>query len=117
MITPLALYQWIDLLWLPIAFVVVERGKRLLTAGFILSCVLLLRLQIELLEEGGFPNGIMHFMESDIYARGLIVYGSFIALFLAISRFSPGVNKNIHIAASITIFFAAFCTSTLIMVL
>ncbi len=108
---------WIDLLWLPSAFFITARGKRLLTAGFIVSCMILLRLQVELLAEGGFPNGIMGFMESGILARGMMTYGVFIALFLLISRLSPGVDKSIHIAASISVFFAAFCVSTLIMVL
>lgn len=112
-----ALLNWIDLLWLPAGFFIVERGKRLLTMGFILSCMILLRLQVELLDEGGFPNGIMGFMESGILTRGMVTYGVFIALFLLIARFSPGVDKSIHIAASISVFFAAFCLSTLIMVL
>lgn len=112
-----SLLNWVDLLWLPAAFFIMERGKRLLTFGFIISCMILLRLQVELLAEGGFPNGIMGFMESGILARGMITYGAFIALFLLISRFSRGVDKSIHIAASISVFFAAFCLSTLIMVL
>ena len=43
------LYQWIDLLWIPVALLTMEKGKRLFTVGFICACVLLLRLQVELM--------------------------------------------------------------------
>ncbi len=110
-------YQWIDLLWVPAALLTMERGKRLLTCAFILSCVLLLRLQVELLRQVGFPNGFFGLMAGDIYPRGLMTYGVFILLFLLMARMSLGTTKTIHMAASITILIAAFCLSSFIMVL
>lgn len=111
------LLSWIDLLWIPIALLTAERGKRLFTAIFAGACILLLRLQVELLRGIGFSKGFLGFMTSDILYRGMVVYGLFILLFLILAHFSKGGDKNIHIAASITIMIAAFCVSTFIMVL
>ena len=111
------LYHWIDLFWIPVALLTMERGKRLLTAFYVLACVLLLRLQIELLEDGGYTHGILGLMKSAIYPRGLVVYSVFILLFLLLAYFSKGSHRAIHLAASITILIASFCVSTLIMVL
>lgn len=109
--------DWIDLLWVPIALLTMERGKKLFTCGFVLSCSLLLRLQVELLRELGYPYGFFRLLDSSIFTRGLITYGLFIALFLLLAYFSKGGDKNVHIAASITILIAAFCVSLLVMVL
>ncbi len=108
---------WIDLLWVPVALLTMERGKRLLTCGFVLSCSLLLRLQVELLQQVGYPYGFFRLMDTGIFTRGLITYGGFITLFLLLAYYSPGSNKSVHMAASITILIAAFCVSFLIMVL
>jgi hypothetical protein len=111
------LYQWIDLLWVPLALVLMERGKKLFTCAFVLSCVLLLRLQIELLQQLGYGRGFLGLLESAIYPRGLITYGVFTGLFIFLAYYSKGADKNVHIAASITILIAAFCVSSFIMVL
>lgn len=111
------LYQWIDLMWIPVALLTMEKGKRLFTVGFICACVLLLRLQVELMGDIGYANGIFGLMESDAYARGLVTYALFITLFMILAHYSPGVDKSIHIAASITMMIGAFCVSALVMVL
>lgn len=108
---------WIDVLWIPVALAIMERGKKLFTCGFILSCVLLLRLQVELLHQIGLPYGFFGLMDSPIFIRGMIAYSTFIAFFLALAYYSPGADKNVHIAASITILIAAFCVSLFFMVL
>lgn len=111
------LYQWIDLFWLPVAWYAVEKGKRFLTISFVLGCILLLRLQIELMHSTGFSNGFIGLIEMGIYERGMITYGFFIGLFLLLAHFSKGSDKNIHLAASITVMIAAFCVSTFVMAL
>lgn len=108
---------WIDFLWFPVALVTMERGKRLLTCLFILGCVVLLRLQVELLAQIGFPRGVFGLLDSALLLRGLVTYGVFIALFLIIAHLSQGAHKAIHLAASITMMIASFCVSTLVMVL
>jgi len=110
-------YEWMDLIWVPVALVSVERGKRLLTLGFIGLCVLALRLQIELFRDLGFSRGYLGFMESDIFPRGIITYGIFTAFFLILAFYSKGSDKNVHMAASISILIAAFCVSSFVMVL
>lgn len=111
------LLSWADLFWLPVAFLTMERGKRLLTCGFVLSCALLLRLQVELLHGIGYPYGFFGLMAAPVMIRGLVTYGVFILLFLLLAYFSKGSDKSIHIAASITIMIVAFCVSSLVMVL
>jgi hypothetical protein len=117
MITLQTILPWADLFWVPVALAVAEPGKRLLTAGFAGACVLLLRLQVELLQELGLSRGFFGLMQSDILNRGMVTYGVFILFFLIIAHFSKGTYKTIHLAASITIMITAFCVSTLIMVL
>lgn len=109
--------SWIDFLWVPVAFATMERGKKLFTCGFVLSCSLLLRLQVELLQQTGFSRGVFGLVQMPLFNRGLIVYGGFILLFLLLAYFSKGADRNVHMAASITILIAAFCVSTLVMVL
>ena len=111
------LYPWVDLLWIPVAMAAVERGKWLLTAGFVLACVFMLRLQLELMGAIGLSRGFFGLMEASLYNRGLATYGLFIGLFLVLAHFSKGGDKNVHMAASITILIMAFCVSSLVMVL
>ena len=116
-LTAQTLYEWMDLLWIPIALLLMEKGKKIFTCLFILGCVLLLRLQLDLLGQIGRPNGLLGWIETDAYLRGVACYGVFIALFLLLARLSPGSDKNVHIAASITLMILAFCLSSLIMLL
>ncbi len=111
------LYSWIDLLWLPLAYLTMEKGKRVLTCLYVIGCVFLLRLQIDLIRSTGFENGFFGVVKMGIFERGLITYGLFIGLFLLLAFFSKGSNKNIHFAASLTMLILAFCVSTLVMAL
>lgn len=117
MITTAAILYNIDLLWIPVALATMERGKRLKTCAFILGCWLLLRLQVELLREIGMEEGFFGLMDSPVFTRGLITYSVFIFLFLVMAFFSKGADKHVHLAASISMMIAAFCVSTLVMVL
>lgn len=111
------LLPWADLLWAPLALLVVPKGIKIKTAVFTLFCAFALRLQVELLQSIGFHRGFLGLMESPILTRGQITYGVFILLFLILAYFSPGVDKHVHIAACITILIVAFCVSTFVMVL
>lgn len=117
MITTQTLFNNIDLLWIPVALITMERGKRLKTCAFILSCWFLLRLQVELMGELGLPKGFFGLIDASIFQRGLITYSVFILLFLILAFFSKGSDKHVHLAASITMMIAAFCVSSLVMVL
>ncbi len=115
---PALLYQWIDLLWLPVGLAAVHKGQRLLTLGFIGTCILMLRAQVELMEHIGYGRGFLPgLLESAVYPRGLAVYGFFIALFLLLAYLSPRTGGVIYLAAAIGIFFVSFCVSMLVMFL
>jgi len=117
MITAQTLCQWLDLVWIPIALLTMEKGKRIFTCLFIGGCVLLLRLQVQLLQEIGFPKGFLGLMDTPLLMRGQITYSVFIMLFMVLAYFSKGTDHSVHIAASITIMLASFCVSMLVMVL
>jgi hypothetical protein len=106
-----------DLIWAPIALIFMERGVKLKTCGFVLSCSLLLRLQTELLQQIGMGHGLFGLMESSVFVRGQVTYSVFILFFLILAWFSKGVDKHVHLAASISILIFAFCVSSVIMVL
>lgn len=117
MVTVQSLLPWVDLLWAPLALLVVPKGVKIKTAIFTLLCAFLLRLQVEFLQQIGLGRGFFGLMESAILSRGQVTYGVFILFFLVLAYFSPGVNKHVHIAASISIMVTAFCVSSLVMVL
>lgn len=110
-------YQWIDLLWLPVGLAVVHRGQRLMTAGFVLSCVFSLRLQLELMAVIGFSRGFFQLIEAPLYNRGLVIYAPVIALFLVLAHFSPRTHGAVFLAAAIALYIVAFCISMLAMIL
>lgn len=113
----LLLYQWIDLLWLPVALVMTHKGQRIKTLLFIIACVLTLRTQIELMESIGRPDGFFRLIGVGLYERGLIVYGLLIALFLILAHFSPNTRGAIFMAAALSLYIFGFCISMLAMLL
>ena len=45
--------QWLDLIWLPVVFFLVAPRLKWISIGFVTSCILMLRMQMEVLEEFG----------------------------------------------------------------
>ncbi|MCB1784407.1 MAG: hypothetical protein KDI13_10490 [Alphaproteobacteria bacterium] len=111
------IYHWIDILWLPIGYFGVHKRHRWWSVGFIAGCMLMMRLQAELLIYGGFTNGIMGLLHSSVYSRGLVTYGIFYALFFIIAHYSPRTEGVIFMAACLSIFFMAFFTTAIVMIL
>ena len=111
------IYQWLDVGWIFIGLLILHKGQRLKATFFILSCVLALRLQIELMRETGHPTGFLPFLDFPLLERGYITYGIFIALFLILSHYSSKDNPYVYMAAAITVFMVAFCVSTFVLVL
>lgn len=111
------LIQYADLLWIPVALLVVERRAWLVTCGFVLACALLLRLQVQLLEQIGFPGGLTGMIDMPVLHRGMITYSVFILIYLVLAYFSKGTSRTIHLAASIATMITALCVSSVIMVL
>lgn len=111
------LFNHIDLLWVPVALLCLHKGQRLKASLFVLMCAFVMRLQIELMESIGYGRGFFGFINTPLYVRGLITYSVFILGLFILSHFSPKTDSFVYIAASITIFIAAFCVSSLVMVL
>ncbi len=110
-------WEWFDLLWVPVTFLSVPKGYRIKAILFVLACVFMLRLQVELFEAIGFPHGLLGLMHAEPFMRGVICYGVFIGLFLLLAHNSPGVNKFVFMGAALTLFILSFCLSTAIMLL
>ena len=111
------LFQWIDLLWFGVVLAVLPRQLWIKASLFVLICVIMLRLQIELFESFGWETGYLPFLTLPLFARGLITYGVFTAVYLMLSAYSARINPFVYMAASITIFIIAFCVSSIVMVL
>lgn len=111
------LFNHIDLLWVPVALLCLHKGQRLKAVLFVLACAFIMRLQIELMESIGYDDGFLRWIDASLYIRGLITYSLFILGFFILSSFSPRTDSFVYVAASITIFIAAFCVSSLVMVL
>jgi low affinity Fe/Cu permease len=109
--------NWIDLAWVPLALLLVRKGQRLNALIFVLVCILTLRLQVELMLEIGFDNGFFKFIDLPVLMRGFMAYGVFIAVFIGLSRWSRERDVYVNMAAAITVYIAAFCVSTFIMLL
>ncbi|MBX2834732.1 MAG: hypothetical protein KTR28_07145 [Micavibrio sp.] len=108
--------NWIDFLWLPILLLLVEKKQRLLVAGMFLSCALMMRMQVELIEWTGHTHGLIGLMDSPVQLRAIASYNIFYMLyaFFAIWSKAHGV---IFLAASISLFFAAMVVSMGVMML
>jgi len=111
------IYQWLDVIWIPIALFIVTKEQRLFAVGFIAACMMMMRLQIELMQEIGFDRGFTNLMTSDSYDRGLVVYSVYYVAYLILAHYSPNTHGPVFIAGSISIFFLAFFTSTFVMML
>lgn len=110
------IYQWIDLLWIPAALLMVHPGQRVKTVFFILACILTLRLQLELMSSFGYPDGFLGWVGLGLYERGLILYGILFALFLILAHLSPNTRGVIFFAATLSLYFIGFFVSMIAMV-
>jgi hypothetical protein len=111
------IYQWIDLLWVPIGLIASHRGQRIKTTIFVLTCVFTLRTQLELMDSIGHPDGFLGLWSLGLYERGLIFYGLLNMIFLILVHLSPSTKGVIFLAAMISLYILGFCVSMLAMVL
>lgn len=107
---------WPDLLWLPVAALIVHKGQKLKALFFIIVCLFSLRLQWDFILSLGFNNGLTGWFEMNAFHRGQIVYAIFIAGYLLMSYFSPYTKGPIYLAATMSIYFMAFIASSFIMI-
>jgi len=109
--------QYIDLIWLPVGLLAVHKHHRAWAAGFFIGCMVMMRLQAELMVSTGFTDGFTGWWDMDVHSRGQITYSIFYVLYIALAIYSPGTKGTIFMAASISIFFAALFTSMIVMVI
>ncbi len=109
--------QWIDVLWLALALALVRPDQRPFVAGFFAACMMMMRLQIELMKSLGYSHGLFGLLSLHVFYRGLAAYSFFYAVYLVVACFSPLARGTILMATSILFFFAALVVSMLGMVL
>lgn len=111
------IYHYVDFLWLPVAWFTVAKQHRWYGQAFVLTSLVTLRTQVELMKSTGYETGFLPFMHSHIFPRGMIAWSIIIALFLILAYFSPRTKPVIFFAASLSIYIFAFCFSMLLMAL
>lgn len=111
------LYQWLDMVWLPLAWFVVAKHHRWLMIAFIIVCGMTMRTQVELMESTGFEKGMLPFLDMPLLTRGLLGYGIIIGLFLILAHFSQRTDRIVFLAASISIYIFAFCANMIFMLI
>jgi hypothetical protein len=89
---------------------------RAMAAVFVVVCLVTLRTQVELLQYTSLNMGFLPWFHSPSWARGLVVYSFVIFVYCLLIWFSPKTQNIVFFAASLTIFFLAFCASMVIMV-
>ena len=109
--------QYIDVLWLPIGVLALHKDHRAWAAGFFIACMIMMRLQVELMVSTGFAGGFTGWWDMNVHSRGQIAYSIFYVAYIALALYSPGTKGTIFMAASISIFFAAILTSMIVMVI
>lgn len=108
---------YLDLFWVPLALAVVHPEQRIKAVVFALCCAGMLRLQVEMMDQIGYPQGFFGWWDWSLLHRGMAGYGVGMALYLLMARLSPRTDVFVMIAASITVFIAAFCVTSAMMVL
>lgn len=111
------IYRWIDILWLPLAFFLVHKQHRWWSLALVASCMMVMRLQVEIIESTGFNFGFLGLSGLHAHTRGLIVYSVFYIILLILAHFSPNTRGVVFMAACLGIFFMAFFTSMIFMCL
>lgn len=109
--------QWIDLIWAPIIFFTANKKVRVKGVIFVLACVFMLRLQVQLMTEIGFNAGILTFIQWPALYKGMAIYGFFIGVITLLNALSKDTDPYVFIAASISVFILSFCISSVVMVL
>lgn len=111
------LLQWLDLAWVVIALIVARKEQRVWVLGFFAGCMIMMRLEVELMQSIGYNQGIIGLLDYGVQARGLAVFSLFYLIFLVWLMFSPYAKGTILMAVSISIFFTAAFISMLAMCL
>lgn len=107
--------DWIDLIWLPIAFFVATKRQRKWAIMFVVLCAVTMRLQIDLIHSTGFSKGFTQLLSGDVKLRATVIYSIFCAIYLLMLHYSPRSPWAVLLSASIVVYIAAFTVSMLVM--
>lgn len=114
--------QYIDAIWLLVAWLVVKKEERFYALGFVAGGMVLMRLQVDLMQSIGYETGILHFTDMPAFHRGIIIYSLFYVVYLsimALAKKSPEGEESEQVfamAASIGLFFTLLFVSTMAMI-
>jgi len=111
------IYYWIDIIWIPILYFGVHKKHRWWALGFVLSSMVLIRLQGEIMTFIGYEYGIINYLQSKVHTRLLAVSSLFYILYLLMAHFSPKTQGVVFMAASLSFFFMIFVVGSIVMVL
>jgi hypothetical protein len=110
--------QWIDIIWLPLAFFFVHKDQRMWAIGTLLSCMAMMRMLSELMDSIGYSQGIIGFWTSmPVFSRGLMVYNLHYLGYLFLAYYLPNARGPMFMALSISVFFSSFVIFALLMVI
>lgn len=112
---PSILYNWLDLIWIPITFIVLPRIQWLEALIVIICSSIMLRLQIEVVETYGRVQGWTGWLPYDAYHKGLVTYSVIIAIYILLMLFLVKNKWKAHFLLSLSIFFNAFIISSIVM--
>lgn len=109
---------YLDLLWLAIIFIILPRKQWAVGISFIISCLLMTRLQTQLIYEiKSYVPALPHWGVWPLLYEIMIIYGVIIMLYFILMFFSRNVPWLIHMAASIVLLLSAFTLSFVTIVL
>lgn len=109
-------WNWLDALWIPVALLIVHKSQKIKAAAFVVLCMTVLRLQIEIIEGFKLERSITGLFDYPLIFKGYVAYGLFFALYLLLSYLSPYTRGAIYLAATLSIFFMAFTVSTVVLI-
>ncbi|MCB9977996.1 MAG: hypothetical protein H6862_00090 [Rhodospirillales bacterium] len=111
-----AFVQWLDFLWLPVAFLAPHGNQKYYASALTLSCLVSLRLQTELLTWAGIGvTGATGYFSMPPMMRGMMTYAVLLGLFFILSYYSPNTRGVIYMAACLSVYVISFCISFLMM--
>jgi hypothetical protein len=111
-----AFVQWLDFLWIPVAALATHGVQRYYACTLAVACIVSLRLQTELLTWAGIGmTGATGYFSMPPMMRGMMTYAVLLALFLALSYYSPNTRGVIYMAACLSVYVIAFCLSLVVM--
>lgn len=107
----------IDLIWIPLGLVIVHKRHYGILLATLISGMVMMRMQSELMDFIEYPRGIFNFTNMLVYMRLMIFYNLMYAGFITFLHFSKMQDRIIILATAGSLFFGVVIISTLSMIL